>query len=290
MLRSILLSSVLAFSYFTGCESQASADIAAEVYSFNGTLPGATIDFAGSCDSVDSFSQFLCPPAVQTLPLVFNIPQFNPSLGSLQSVELRLFLVMGGTATETNAPVSGCPSFSSECHNAAGGELTFGPVISFSTGGGPSYRVSQFFLGPGLLDTTEIRVDIPPEGGTGTEAFPSNNNSDTGVFQAVPFYFPGDPGFDAFVGTGHVSFNIYFGVGPRLLQRGILGHNPRSNAFFSRGHAGIRLYSFRPPRTFTSHSDGRNIRTPGELADEAEPRELIATPKRFDCRLFDARH
>ena len=209
MLRSILLSSVLAFSYFTGCESQASADIAAEVYSFNGTLPGATIDFAGSCDSVDSFSQFLCPPAVQTLPLVFNIPQFNPSLGSLQSVELRLFLVMGGTATETNAPVSGCPSFSSECHNAAGGELTFGPVISFSTGGGPSYTVSQFFGGPGLSDTTEIFAPIPDSGGTLTESFPSENLNDDGIFDAVPFYFPGDPGFDAFVGTGHVTFNIY---------------------------------------------------------------------------------
>jgi hypothetical protein len=206
MLRSILLSSVLAFLYFTGCASQASADIAAEVYSFNGTVPGATIDFAGSCDSVD-FPFFPSPcPSAQGLPVVFNVPQFNPSLGSLQSVSLRLFLDMGGTAAETAAPILNCNGL---CGNAAGGELTFGPVISFSTGGGPSYTVSQFFGGPGLSDTTEIFAPIPAGGGTLAEAFPSFNNSDTGIFDAVPFYFPGDPGFDAFVGTGHVSFNIY---------------------------------------------------------------------------------
>jgi hypothetical protein len=210
MLRSILLSSVLAFLYFTGCASQASADIAAEVYSFNGTVPGATIDFAGSCDSLGGppFFPQPCPSAVQGLPVVFNIPQFNPLLGSLQSVNLRLFLDMGGTAAETAAPITDCNPPGS-CGNAAGGELTFGPVISFSTGGGPSYTVSQFFGGPGLSDTTEIFAPIPDSGGTLTESFPSENLNDDGIFDAVPFYFPGDPGFDAFVGTGHVTFNIY---------------------------------------------------------------------------------
>ena len=167
MIRSILLPSVLAFSYFTGCASQASANVSE--YSVTPTLPGATINFAGSCDStIGPPFPTPCPSAVQGLPVVFNIPQFNPLLGSLQSVNLRLFLDMGGTAAETAAPITDCNPPGS-CGNAAGGELTFGPVISFSTGGGPSYTVSQFFGGPGLSDTTEIFAPIPDSGGTLTE-------------------------------------------------------------------------------------------------------------------------
>jgi hypothetical protein len=217
MIRSILLSSVLAFSYFTGCASQASADISE--YTFNGTVPGpATINFAGQCDSTGTPGATPCPSAVQGLPAVFNIPQFNPLLGSLQSVQLIVQVNMGGTATETNTPFSGCLPFD-HCQNDAGGELTFGPVVSFSTGGS-SYTLSNGDYDAGFQgdsDTTEIDVPFDQTGGTATESFPSYNSvTDTGFFEGVPQFFPaGGPPFSSnnFIGTGPVTFNIYSVLG-----------------------------------------------------------------------------
>ena len=81
MVRSILLSSVLAFLYFTGCASQASANISE--YTVTPTLPGATIDFAGTCFpplqrhmSVDSRTSdcFQYPPIQSTTRIAAICP------------------------------------------------------------------------------------------------------------------------------------------------------------------------------------------------------------------------
>jgi hypothetical protein len=215
MLRSILLPSVLAFSYFTGCASQASANVSE--YSVTPTLPGATINFAGSCDStIGPPFPTPCPSAVQGLPIAFNIPQFNPLLGSLQSVQLVFKANMGGTATETNPPIIGCLPFE-HCGNVGGGELSFGPVVSLSTGGS-SYTLSGGdYIGccsVGDLASDVISAPIPTAGGTATVSFPDFSSllSDQGIFEGVPEFFPaGGPPFSSnnFIGTGPVTFNIY---------------------------------------------------------------------------------
>ena len=124
---------------------------------------------------------------------------------------------MGGTATETQAPITGC-EVNQICHNAAGGDLSFGPVISFSTGGS-SYTLSGGdYIGccsVGDLATDEIDVPFEQGGGTGTESFPGGFGSggdDQGLFEAVPQFFPtGGPPFSSnnFIGTGPVTFNLY---------------------------------------------------------------------------------
>jgi len=211
MLRSILLSSVLAFSYFTACASQASANVSE--YTVTPTLPGATINFAGSCDSIIG-PPFPTPcPSTQGLPIAFNIPQFNPQLGSLQSVQLVFMASMGGTATVTQAPIPFCNGF---CQNDGGGQLSFGPVVSFSTGGS-SYTLSgSDYIGccsVGDLATDEIDAPFDQTGGTRTVSFPdfSSPANSQGIFEAVPEFQPGNVPFDAdnFIGTGPVSFNIY---------------------------------------------------------------------------------
>jgi len=186
MARSIALSSVLTVLYFAGCASPASADIAE--YTFTGTLPGVTITGGGQCGY-----PFSSCPSGEGPALEFSLPQFNPALGSLQSVSLVVDASVGGSATLTNEPIN-CLPFQ-DCHNNAGVLLSFGPAGSFSTGGS-SYQLDF----GGLYNNPNLVAFFGQEGGTESLPFGSE------LFFGIPAFPPPSP--DSFVGNGQVNLFV----------------------------------------------------------------------------------